>query len=395
MDNAILLIALGVLFLGGLAADHVGRVTRLPRVTILLLLGLFVGQSGFGLLPQEASNWFEPISVVALTMVAFLLGGDLTRENLARHGRAIFAISLSVVVGTTVIVWAGLSVLGVDPGLALLLGAIATATAPAAVADVIRQSRIRTGFSETITGIVAIDDVWGLMVFSLCLALVHQSGHWTGPILSAFHDIGGAVLLGLIVGVPSAFLSGRLKPGEPLQIEALGIVFLTAGLALWMEVSFLIAGMTAGLIIANLARHHDYAFNEIERVELPFMLLFFLLAGASLELDALASIGSLAAAFIALRIVARVLSGELGARLGGVPKAERHLYGPALLPQAGVAVGMALVAAQTVPVWESQIMSVIIAATVVFELVGPPVTLAALRRSLIIENADDAGRNRE
>ena len=381
MDQAVLLIAFGVLFLGGLAADHIGRITRLPRVTILLLFGLGVGQSGFGLLPEEAHAWFEPISVVALTMVAFLLGADLTRENLASHGRAIFAISLAVVTGTTVVVWVGLSLLGVDPGLALLLGAIATATAPAAIADVIHQSGIRNAFSETITGIVAIDDVWGLIVFSICLALVHQSAQWTGPVLSAIHDIGGAFLLGLVVGGPAAVLSGRLKPGEPLQIEALGIVFLTAGLALWLEVSFLIAGMTAGAVIANAARHHEYAFNEIERIELPFMLLFFLLAGASLELRELSSIGLIAAAYIALRVLARIVSGELGARLGRVPKRERHLYGPALLPQAGVAVGMALVAAETLPAWEAQIVSLVIAATVVFELAGPPITLVALRRS--------------
>jgi len=388
MDQASFLIVVGALFLGGLGADRIGRITRLPRVTILLLMGLLVGQSGFDLLPEAAEDWFEPISVVALTMVAFLLGSDLTRDNLATRGRAIFSISLLIVAGTTLIVWLGLSAAGVDPWLALVLGAIATSTAPAAIADVIRQSGIRNRFSETIAGIVAIDDVWGLIVFSFCLAFVHQSGEWVGPVVSAFHDIGGAMLLGLFIGVPAAFLSGRLKPGEPLQIEALGIAFLTAGLALWLEVSFLIAGMTAGAIIANVARHHEYAFNEIEHVEVPFMLLFFLLAGASLELATLAETGWLALGYVALRIIARLISGEIGAWLGRVPAHERHLYGPALLPQAGVAVGMALVAAETLPAWEDQIVSLVIASTVVFELVGPPVTLAALRRTARAEGAD-------
>ncbi|PRY81910.1 cation:proton antiporter [Marivita geojedonensis] len=379
MDQALVLITLGVLFLGGLAADHVGRVTRLPRVTLLLLLGLLLGQSGFGLLPDQSADWFEPISVVALTMVAFLLGADLTQENLARHGRAIFSISIMIVLGTTLIVWAGLTALGLDPALALLLGAIATATAPAAIADVIHQSGIRNGFTETISGIVAIDDVWGLIVFSLCLAVAHPSDGWSGPLMDAGHHIGGALLLGVLIGAPAAYLSGRLKPGEPLQTEAFGIVFLTAGLAVWMDVSFLIAGMTAGALIANLARHHDYAFNEIERIEQPFMLLFFLLAGASLELHALLSLGWIAASYIGLRILARLLSGEIGARLGRVPKIETHLYGPALLPQAGVAVGMALVAAETLKGWGETIMTLTIAATVVFEIIGPPLTLAAIR----------------
>lgn len=380
MDQALLLITLGVLFLGGLVADQVGHLTRLPRVTMLLLLGLLVGQSGLGILPEAATEWFEPISVVALTMVAFLLGGGLTAENMARHGRAILAISLSIVTGTTLIVWGGLTFMGLDPGLALLLGAIATATAPAAIADVIRQSGIRNGFSETLSGIVAIDDVWGLIIFSLCLALVHQANGWAGPLLGMGREIGGAILLGVCVGVPSAFLTGRLKPGEPMQSEAIGVVFLTAGLSIWLGLSFLIAGMTAGALIANLARHHERAFHEIENIEWPFMLLFFLLAGASLELDALWSLGWISVAYIALRIAARLLSGEVGAWIGRAPPVERHVYGPALLPQAGVAVGMALVAAETVPHWATTIMTVTIAATVVFEIIGPPCTLAALRR---------------
>ena len=379
MDDGVLITTLGALFLAGLVADQLGHATRLPRVTMLLLLGLLVGQSGFGLLPESSAEWFEPLSFIALTMVAFLLGGELTRENLARHGRAIFAISLCVVAGTTVIVWGGLSLLGLDPGLALLLGAIATATAPAAIADVIRQSGIRNGFSETLSGIVAIDDVWGLMVFSLCLALVHPFDGWSGPLMIVAFDVGGAVLLGAAIGFPAAYFTGRLKPGEPLQTEAIGVVFITAGVSIWFEVSFLVAGMTAGAIIANFAQHHERAFNEIEHIEWPFMLLFFLLAGASLELEALWSLGWLTAVYVGLRIVSRLVAGEIGARLGRVPTIERHVYGPALLPQAGVAVGMALVAAEAIPQWSATIMTLTVAATVVFEIIGPPVTLMALR----------------
>ncbi len=378
MEQALLLITLGVLFLGSLLADKVGHLTRLPRVTMLLLLGLLVGPSGMDLLPGSVTDLFEPISVVALTMVAFLLGGELTRENMSRHGRAISSISLCIVIGTTVVVWGGLTVLGFSPELALLLGAIATATDPAAISDVIRQSGIRNAFTETLSGIVAIDDVWGLLMFSLCLALVDQSGGWAAPLLGAGRDIGGGVLLGLCIGIPSAVLTGRLKQGEPLQTEAIGVVLLTAGLAIWFEVSFLVAGMTAGAMIANLAHHHEHAFHEIEYIEWPFMLLFFLLAGASLELDALWALGWISLAYIGLRIAARLVSGTIGARIGGVPRAQVNIYGVALLPQAGVAVGMALVAAETFPGWAETIMTLTISATVFFEVIGPLATLLAL-----------------
>lgn len=380
MDVAPLLITLGILFLLGLAADQIGAASRLPRVTMLLILGLAAGGAGLDLIPEDVTNWFDTLSIIALTMVAFLLGGSLTVRNLKSHGRAIMAISLAVVLTTIAIVAAGLILAGLPPGLALILSAIATATAPAAMTDVIQQSGVRNGFTDTLKGIVAIDDAWGLIAFSLIIVIVGQSDGWGHVATGTARDLGGAILLGLALGLPGAFLTGRLKPGEPLQAEAIGIVFLAAGLAMWLEVSFLIAGMTAGAVIANLARHHDRAFHEIEHVQWPFMILFFLLAGASLELDALRAVGWIGALYMGLRVVARLIGGFAGARMAGAPGHEARLYGPALLPQAGVAVGMALVAAEEFPELADTIMALTIASTVVFELIGPPATLAAIRR---------------
>ena len=368
MEQAGLLITLGVLFLAGLAADELGRVTRLPRVTLLLLLGIAIGNAGFDLIPADVSQWFDELSIVALTMVAFLLGGSLSRKNLSSHGLAIFTISLAIVFVTLIAVTMGLSLLGMEWGLALLLAAIATATAPAAMTDVIHQSGVNNGFTDTLKGIVAIDDAWGLAVFSIVLVVVDRGNGWGDVLSGAAWDLG------------VAFLTGRLKPGEPLQAEAMGLVFLAAGLALWMEVSFLVTGMTAGAVIANFARHHDRAFHEIEHIQWPFMILFFVLAGALLEVDALLLLGWTGIAFLLLRVLSRVIGGWIGTRLGGVPPREAPWYGPALLPQAGVAVGMALVAGERFPEWASMIMALTVASTVVFEIVGPPLTLLAIRR---------------
>ncbi|WP_428514178.1 cation:proton antiporter [Roseovarius sp.] len=380
MEIAELLMALGVLFLAGLAADQAGRFTRLPRVTMLLLLGLVAGQAGLDLIPGDLIAWFEILSIVALTMVAFLLGGTLTRETLARHGRAILVLSVAIAGGTALVVAGGLTAIGVDWRLALVLGAIATATDPAAMTDVIRQAGVKSGFTETLKGIVAIDDVWGLILFSLVLSLVSQSSGLGEMLAGAAHDILGGVALGVALGVPAALLTGRLTPGEPQQAEAIGIVFLTAGMALWLEVSFLIAGMTAGAVVVNFARHHERAFHEIEHVQWPFMILFFLLAGATLEVEALMALGWAGLLYLGLRMLARVLGSLAGGWLAGASAAERRWYGPALLPQAGVAVGIALVAGETLPDWSGTIMALTIASTVVFEIVGPPLTLLAIRR---------------
>lgn len=379
MDLAGFLITLGVLFLVGLAADELGRLTHLPRVTLLLLLGLVAGNAGFDLIPNAVADWFDELSNIALTMVAFLLGGALSRKNLRKHGRPIMTISLAIVICTALSVTLGLIAIGVVPGLAVVLGAVATATAPAAMTDVIRQSGIKSDFTRTLKGIVAIDDAWGLIVFSIALVLVGQSNGWGGILIGAVWDLGGAIALGCVIGFPAAYLSGRLQKGEPLQAEAMGIVFLSSGLALWFEVSFLVTGMTVGAVIANFARHHSRAFHEIEHIQWPFMILFFLLAGALLDVEALKLLGWSGVLFLLLRILGRLFGGYVGARLGHSPASHVPWYGPALLPQAGIAVGMALVASEQFPQWAASIMAFTIASTVVFEIIGPPITMFAIR----------------
>ena len=382
MDLPALLLALGALLVVGLATDEIGRRTRLPRVTLLILFGLAFGPAGLDLLPREFQDWYAFLASVALTMVAFLLGGRLSLAALQSHGKAILVVSLVVVVLTAALVAGGLIAVGVPLVLALLLAGIATATAPAATQDVVRQARAKGPFTETLLGVVAVDDAWGLIIFSLLLVaaraitgdggvVVLQNGLW---------DLGGALLVGAVVGLPAALLTGRLQPGEPIQAEALGVVFLCAGLALWLEVSFLLAGMTAGMIVANLAAHHNRPFHEIEHIEWPFMILFFVLAGASLEVEQLRVIGPVSIAYIVLRTLGRVFGGWLGGLLADVPILHRQWLGLALIPQAGVALGMALVGGQYFPELAETLLAITIGSAIVFEIFGPIMTLVAVRK---------------
>ncbi|MTJ03876.1 MAG: cation:proton antiporter [Sediminimonas qiaohouensis] len=384
LDQPLTLVVLGALFLVGLAADELGRRTRLPRVTLLLACGVIAGGAGLDLIPDAVTRWYGFLSAIALTMVAFLLGGSLTKENLAKHGRAILSISIAVVVATLLVVSLGLWLVGVPLEVALLLAAVATATDPAAVQDAIKQSRARGGFVDTLRGIVAIDDAWGLIVFALAVVLARAiagTGMELGMLHEAAWELGGAVVLGLLIGWPAAKLTGRVRPGEPLRIEALGIVFVTAGLAKWLDVSFLLCGMVVGMVIVNRARHHDRAFHEIEDIQWPFLLLFFILAGASLDAGALMELGGIGVAYLVLRIVGRIIGGWLGGLVSGASAAERPWFGVAMLPQAGVAVGMALVATQEFPAHSDTILTLTIATTVIFEAIGPMATYWALRRN--------------
>lgn len=383
MDLPVLLTTLGVLLLVGLATDAIGRRTRLPRVTLLVLVGLVVGPAGFDVLPSAFQEWYEFLASVALTMVAFLLGGKLAVPDLRGEGRMIFYVSLSVVILTAALVSVGLIAFGAPIILALLLAGVATATDPAATQDVVRQEDAKGPFTKALLGIVAVDDAWGLIAFSILLVLARAvAGDGGGTILAhGAWELGMALAVGAVVGIPAAFLTGRLQPGEPMLTEALGVVFLCAGLAIWLEASFLLAGMIAGAIIVNLASHHTRPFHEIEHIEWPFMILFFVLAGASLNLEHLNGIGLIAVAYLVLRSAGRVLGGWLGGALANAEPVQRRWIGFALLPQAGVAVGMALVASNYFPELREALLAVTVGSVIVFEVVGPILTLVALRRT--------------
>jgi Kef-type K+ transport system membrane component KefB len=189
------------------------------------------------------------------------------------------------------------------------------------------------------------------------------------------------------MGAPAAYLTGRLKPGKPIVGEALGLVLICGGLALWLEVSFLIAPMVMGATIANLAKHHEYAFHKIENIEAPLMLIFFVLAGASLEIELVKELGLIGVAYVITRALGKYLGAWVGGRCGRASVAARRWTGIALLPQAGVAIGMALVASTQFPDYRKTILTIVISSTVLFELIGPVCTRLALRKAEACETA--------
>lgn len=377
------LILFGSIFVASLAADLVGRRTRLPRVTLLLSIGVAVGPIGFDLIPDWSTAWFPFIADLALVMVAFLLGGELTVGLLRAHGRAVLVASLVVVTVTAAIVSTGLAALGWPPAVALLLGAIATSTDPAAVSDVAKEVGAKGPFTKTLLGIVAVDDAWGIAALSIALAWVlgfesAEAGRLAA--VEGFVDLAGAVAVGCVLGVPMAFLSGRIRSGDPTQAEALGGVLLCGGISLLLDVSFLLSAMVMGVVVANTARHHRRSFRAIEGIEWPFMVLFFVLSGASLQISEVGQAAGLTVAYIVLRVLGRLGGGWLGARLSGHSMPAGQL-GLALLPQAGIAIGMALVVSERLPGLGSGILTATVAGTIVFELAGPILTRVALNRS--------------
>ena len=379
-DLAISFTTLGGLMIVGLAAQWLGQKTSIPRVSLLIGLGILAGPSGADLVSRVAQQTFPWISHITLAWVGFLLGGKLHLRFLRRQGRSILSSSLWITLVTWVCVTLACGWLTGDWPLALLFGAVATATDPAATQDVIHESGKENVFTDRLLGIVSLDDVWGLLIFSLSVSLAgFMLATGPGAALIGLWELFGALLLGVVLGLPVAWLTARSSDGEPLLIEALGAVLLCAGLAETFAVSYLLSCIVMGAVVTNAARHHNRPFHAIEQIEWPFMMLFFILAGASLDIGAVAQLGALGAAYIAARILGRLLGGIICSRRQHWPLAEGAALGGALLPQAGVAIGIALIGSQAFPAYADQLLTTAIAGTVIFELIGPPLTRRSLR----------------
>ncbi|MBW4935120.1 cation:proton antiporter [Marinobacter sp. F4206] len=383
MSHALDLLLIGGIMLLALAAHTVGQRLHVPRVTLLLLLGAVAGPEMLDLIPTRVSESFPLVTELTLAMVGFLLGERISFRDL-RRGREAIIVSLAVTIVTALVIFLTTWAVTQNLPASLLLAAIATATDPAATLDVMRETASRGPLTRLVGQVVAIDDAWGAILFSILLVVAELV---SGNGVNLFETVGygiyevlGAMVLGVLLGLPMAWMTGRLKPGEPMLLESAGFIFLAAGIAGVLEVSYLLTCMTLGITVANRAHHHIRPFRSIEGIVEPFLATFFFLAGFGLEWEILPTLGALGAVYILARIAGRILGGYTGGVLAGSSHTVRTRNGACLLPQAGVAMGLALVATQRMPEI-TFILPLIIGSTVVFELIGPPVTMYQFRRA--------------
>jgi Kef-type K+ transport system membrane component KefB len=393
------LIVVGLLLLSGYAAHVVGQRTRVPRVTLLLLLGVLAGPHVFALVPAALGEWFPLASEIALSMVGFLLGERFLRKQLHKSGRVVVAITIAESVCAALTVLGVLLLIGTPPPLALLLAGIAPASAPAATVDVINESGAEGPLTSTVLAVVAIDDALGIVLFSVFLVTAQAitgDGLSGSVLLAVMWEIGGGVLLGAALGLPMSWVTGRARPGELTLIETLGFVLLCGGLAVMCRVSYLLACITLGVVVANRAHHHSRPFHAIKGISQPFMILFFILAGLEFDWRQFATLGVTGAAYVLARSAGLIAGGSLGATIGNAEGPVRKYVGWCLLPQAGVALGLGLVAAQRFPEYGTGVLSLLLGTTFAFEVFGPIATKVFLGKAgetLSARGAADRGKS--
>jgi Kef-type K+ transport system membrane component KefB len=382
------LLILGLLMATGLAGGLLANRIGLPRVAAYVAAGVLFSPALLGTpLGIRLENWTEPLTTLALGIIAYLIGGSITVKQLRRLGTTILSTALIAALGAMATVFLVLYFLIPEATdgvvLALALATIATTTAPAATVAVIHQYRARGPFSSTLLGVVAIDDVLGILFFSLMLVFVTGDSLGTG-LGTAFYEIVGSLVLGILTALATVYVRRQIQQREMLIPLIIGAILLVVGLAQLLHLSILLAAMTLGFTARWITRSvGERLFAPVEYMEETVFLIFFTLAGAHFEPGVFVGNIGLVLLYFSGRIVGKMGGAYLGARLSAAPVVTRNWLGLALIPQAGVAVGLALILSHH-PAFQSSgqiIINVILGTTLLYELFGPLGTRFALKQA--------------
>ncbi|MBU0548272.1 MAG: cation:proton antiporter [Candidatus Omnitrophica bacterium] len=387
MNNTIL--GLGFILFAGLLSAKIIKKVRLPAVTAYLLLGILIGPSLLKLVPEGILEASGLISNIVLGIIAFGIGQNFSRYHLRRIGKSIIWISILEACGAWILVTSIFYLLLRQPFyVSLIFGAIASATAPAATVMVIREYRAKGNFTDTLLGVVAIDDAWCLIIFAISLAIsqaIHAHMVATSFLVKVFLNsllsIFGAFVLGAFIAMLFSIFYRFVRTQAELLILTLGLIFLNIGIAIWLHLSVLLANMFLGAILVNLNRYSFKFFDSLKMIDSPLFLLFFVLAGANLEVDILSSLSMVGLAYLIFRVAGKMLGASLGAKIANATTIVRKYIGFGLIPQAGVALGCALITKSDFPLIGNMIFTTIVATTVIYELIGPLCTKYALRKA--------------
>ncbi len=397
--------ALGLFLLLGFLGGRVANRFRFPAVTGYIIMGLIIGPHLLCLVPKNIVESLSPLTNFALGLIALTIGGRLSISGLRKLGKSISYITIGEISASFLLVsfltfllslliprFLGLpsphSLRTFILPLALLLGAIAPATAPTTTIAVINEYKARGPLTDTLLAVVAINNAFGVVlfgiVFTLAEILVGQGGG--NPflvVLGGFLNIFGSIFLGLIVGMALGSLAVFLRERNDLLVIILGAVMFTTGLASLLGLSLLLANMATGFILINKAKRGQRIFGTIAAIDMPIYVAFFVLAGAHLNWRLLPAVGLLGVVYLLGRGCGKILGAKWGAARAKAPGVVRKYLGFGLIPQAGVAIGLVLLVQQepSFQGFSGIISAVVLAGVVVNEIVGPLFTKMTLVRA--------------
>ena len=394
------LLLLAIVLLAGTTSGWLAQRIGLPAVTGQILAGVILGPSVLAAFDPHAVEGLEPLTHFALALIGVTVGAHLNVRRLRNAGRRLFWLLVVEATITPLVVALAISTLDDVPvPMALLLATLAVSTAPATVVALVRETRSRGVFVKTLIAAVALNNMTCIFLFELARAAGRitiggeglADAPLSGAFMSAFSQLAQAIAIGASLALLTHLVSLRMSRVARLETISLVALLTTFGVANYADISPLAACLALGVVQTNLApsreRIVDSAFADFEPV---ILCVFFTLAGLHLSLEAAAGAGALAAFFVIARTGGKLVAANIAMRIAGATDRVRRNLGLALIPQAGVAIGLVILI-QDDPAFAgiaASFTAVVLTAVTVNEIIGPIATRHALVRS------GEAGRDR-
>lgn len=383
---ATVIISIALMLFLGFSMTRLTKRLRLPNVTAYIVAGILIGPFCLNLVPATVIDGMDFLSDIALAFIAFSTGEFFKLSTLKKNGMKVVIITvLEACLATVVVFIVTYCILGVDLGFSIVLAALASATAPASTVMTIRQTGAHGDFVDTLLQVVALDDVVGLIEYSVAisLALSISLGSASVGATGILKPIGinlGVLLLGGLFGLFLKLLMPKKRSNDNRLIISVSLIFAFCGICALLDVSPLLGCMSMGTMYINIT-NDEKLFKQLNYFTPPILLLFFVRSGLSFRLDALVNnstaVGNtpllvIGVVYFVVRIVGKYAGAFLGCLITGKPKEVRNYLGLALIPQAGVAIGLAALGARTLGGETGVALeTVILSSSVLYELVGP------------------------
>jgi len=381
--SAQVILSLAVMLFSGFLMTRLTKLAHLPNVTGYILAGVLIGPCVLNLIPETVQNGMDFVTDVALAFIAFGVGKYFKLGRLRKNGRSVLILTVFESLIAALLVFLVMAfVFRLPIPFSLLLGAIGSATAPASTIMTIRQYKAKGQFVDILLQIVALDDAVALLAFSVCAAIAQamEGGGGISPKAVLLPILWN--LLALAAGALAGFLLHKLigesRSSQHRLVLVTALLLSITGFCTALDISPLLACMVMGAVYINVSGNKK-VFKQVNGFTPPIQLLFFVLSGMRMDLTALKAAGLIGVVYFLVRIIGKYAGAWLGAVLGKASVPIRRYLGLALIPQAGVSIGLALLGQRILPAESGALLSTIILSSgVLYEMIGPACAKAAI-----------------
>lgn len=381
-----ILFDLSIIFIFGLLIGQVLKKVKLPEVMGYLIAGIVIGPYVLNLITVDSLNGMELFSTIALSFVSFLIGAEFKWNYVKRLGKKPFIIGLTCSLFTMFVVTVCLYLAGSTLSFALIMGAIAAATAPAAIMMIVKEYKARGEVTDTMLSVIAIEDVSSVVIFGFTIVMAQylESGNATlSGLLEPFSEIGIALVMGTVLGLFLGITAKLFKTKNNIICMILVTVFTAILIADYAGISSLLMCMITGMVFVNAYNRvfTDKVLDVMDNISSPLMIIFFVISGASLDFKVLPAVGVIGIIFILSRAFGKIFGAYLGATIGKSSTNVRKYLGSTLLSETGIAIGLALLAKEVFPNDGETLIAITIAASFVFDMIGPFLVKFSLKKA--------------